>query len=60
MDTWENFKIQVAKISWSYGKMQASRRRTIIEIGKQMKTKKNDEETLEKLIKKKKKFNIFT
>ena len=38
INTWEDIKIKVAKIYHSYGKMQASRRRTIIEIGKQMKT----------------------
>ena len=38
INTWEDFKIKVAKIYHSYGKMQASTRRTIIEMGKEMKT----------------------
>ena len=59
LDAWEDFKIQVAKISKSYGKMQASRRRTTIEIGKQMKENNFEGEILEKINQKEEEIQNF-
>ena len=59
LDAWEDFKIQVAKISKSYGKMQASRRRTTIEIGKQRKKNNFEREILEKINQKEEEIQNF-
>ena len=55
IDAREDFITQVARISQSCGKIQTSRSRTTLRVGKQMKSQNFNEEGLEKINQKKNK-----